>query len=111
MVPGAGCLKLWRTKVKAPRKYLVVVTVTPTKRNGLSKPFTSRVCAANTIDEALAGIRQDRISVCDTYNGLIDAPGNSGREYQIFEATWQEIDIVPPKVTKEMKHGLSWKGD
>jgi hypothetical protein len=96
-------------KVKAPRKYLVVVTVTPTKRNGLKTPFTSRVCGANTIKEALAGIEQDKRDICGTLGGLIDAPGIGGREYQVFEATWKEIDIVSPKVTKEMKHGLGWK--
>lgn len=77
--------------MKQPRKYHVFVTVSPTKRNGVSEKFTGRVGTADTRDEAYALIPKDRHAMNDTFGGLIDAPGDGGRKYQVFEATWREV--------------------
>jgi hypothetical protein len=86
-----GLFETMERTMKEPKRYHVYVTVTPTKQNGLTEPYIGRVGPADTIDDALDLIKKDRLAMQDTFGGLIDAPGDSGRKYQIFEATWREI--------------------
>jgi hypothetical protein len=98
MVPARGLFEITESTMKQPRKYHVFVTVAPTKKNGMSKPFTGRVGSADTIEEARKLIDEDRRAMNNTYGGLIDAPGSRGREYQVFEAAWTEIVLTPRSV-------------
>jgi hypothetical protein len=70
--------------MKQPRTYHVYVTVSPSKRNGLTEPVTGRVCTADTIAEADAAIQNDRVEFARLgFDGA--------RTYQTFKAEWQEV--------------------
>lgn len=76
----------------APGNYAVFVTVKPNKRNGITREFTARVGAYQTETLARAAIVKDREAMCNTFGGLIDAPGNTGRSYRIFKSNgWTEL--------------------
>ena len=76
-----------------PPPIYVFVTVTPTPKNGLSKPFTSRVGTCHKPGDIAGLIAKDRRAMNDTFGGLIDAPGTSGRSYRAFRAEWTEIKV------------------
>lgn len=75
-----------------PARYRVLCYVTPTKKNHISKPLIIKVGDAKTIMDAEALIAKDRASMNETFGGLLDAPGSSGRHYEIFEAVdWKKL--------------------
>jgi hypothetical protein len=77
-----------------PKPYMVYVTITPTRANGLTKTITSRVGPANSIDDANRLIADDKKEMGETYGGMIEAPGVKGRTYQIFRANWEDVTVV-----------------
>lgn len=77
--------------IKAPSSYAVFCTVHPNKRNGITEKFTHRVGPAASIEDAREKIANDRKAMRNTFGGLIDAPGDSGRVYQVFKAEWTEV--------------------
>jgi hypothetical protein len=77
-----------------PAPYVVYVTVAPTKRNGITKPHTARVGAAGSIKEAQELIADDKKAMGETFGGLIEAPGTTGRAYSIFKANWQAVALA-----------------
>jgi hypothetical protein len=76
-----------------PPPIYVFVTMTPNKRNGLSKTHTSRIGTCHNPEEIAGLIAEDRKAMGDTFGGLIDAPGTSGRSYRAFRAEWTEIKV------------------
>jgi hypothetical protein len=78
---------------KGPAPIAVYCTVQPTAANGLTTADTHRVKACNDESEIAAIIEEDRRAMCDTFGGLIDAPGASGRTYRAFRAVWTELPI------------------
>lgn len=76
---------------KAPKPYLVLVTVHPTARNGIREAFTARVGQADNIEECRRLIREDRVAMSDTMGGLFEAPGSESRVYTAFRAEWAEV--------------------
>ena len=76
-----------------PPTFTVYCTVAPTKRNSLDKPHTHRVGTTHDAKLIPGMIAEDRRAMCDTFGGLIDAPGASGRTYKAFKAEWTEVSI------------------
>jgi hypothetical protein len=77
-----------------PAPYYVYVTVSPTKRNGIAKAFTSRAGVAHDEAGILKVIQDDLTEMGKTFGGLIDPVGVEGRSYRAFKAEWTEVDIV-----------------
>ena len=79
---------------KGPGEWVVFVEIYPTARNGVDTPFISRVGNYRTEEGARQGIANDLKAMTNTFGGLIDAPGTSGRTYRIFRSTgWEEIKV------------------
>lgn len=76
-----------------PGKYQVIVDVVPTKKNGLRKPFSSRVGGSKDLVGARKLIADDQNAMKSTYGGLIDAPGVGGRTYRVYECTYTEVKL------------------
>jgi hypothetical protein len=77
-----------------PKPYVVYVTITPTKANGLRETMTSRVGPAASIDDAKRIIASDKKAMTETYGNMIEPPGIKGRTYQIFEANWNDVTVT-----------------
>jgi hypothetical protein len=78
--------------MELPPPYAVYCVAHPNKRNGLTKPYPHRVGPAKDVEHAKRLIAEDRAEMRKTFGGLIDAPGDAGREYFIFKAKWERIE-------------------
>lgn len=74
-----------------PAPFLILCDVEPTKRNGLSKPFSHIVGFCRERSQIETRIAEDLKAMGETYGGLIEAAGTKGRTYRVYEATWQEV--------------------
>lgn len=82
----------WESGLWTPAPYRVVCRITPTAKNHISRPMLTGVGAAHTLEEAQQLIVDDRAAMGDTFGGLIEALGTSGRDYRIFRAAgWEDV--------------------